>query len=647
MTTEDSPKAMPAPMSLAELIDRRAMLKGGLLALSAAMVGCSADKPRRSKGRLLSFESIAASSEDKVRVPKGYSAKPVALWGDRILPGSNAQFREDASNSASDQRAQLGMNFDGMEFFPLPDARSNSSEHGLLALNHEYVDRGLIHAATPGFAFTPDQILKEMHAQGVSVIEVQKVLGAWQLNADSKFNRRVTAATPIRISGPAAGHDLMRTSLDPKGELIHGTMANCSAGRTPWGTYLSCEENFQEVFSHSGKPTDRDFAYGIREGLSYEWAKASPASPEFQRFDAGLHPNEPNRFGWVVEVDPYDPTSMPAKRTALGRFRHENAALLVAEDGRVVVYMGDDEADQYLYKFVSDGVYDPDPAKRDSMKEVLEKGTLYVAHFDGNKKGRWVELSKRNPALKEFQDDATILIFARMAAKATGQATPMDRPEWIAIDPFSDRVYATLTNNALRKEKPKDPANPRAANLHGHIIWWRETAGKSGEAFEWDVFLLAGDPKSKVETNRGNLESDLFSSPDGLAFDPRGVLWIQTDISNSKVYHPEHRKDQKEYKAFGNNQMLAVDRGGKGHADKSNIRRFLTGPNGCEITGFSMTPDLRTLFINIQHPGEPLDPGNYFNDPANPTRYSTWPNGTRPRSGLVVITKDDGGLIGT
>ncbi len=613
------------------LVRRRRFLEGGLALMATSFLrGAGARESRRPAW----FAPIPASFEDRVRVPAGYTARVLCCWGDPIggAAGSPA-FKPDASNSQADQALQFGMNFDGMAYFPLPRGSATSSS-GLLCINHEYIDRGLLHPAKPGFAFGPDQVLKEMNAHGVTVCEIAFAHGQWRVIRPSRYARRVSADTRVRLGGPVRGHPLVKTAFDPEGETVRGTLNNCANGVTPWGTYLTCEENFQSYFMHGGLVPELR-RYGLLRS-AYAWAKAGPdGGARFERFDANRHPHEPNRFGWVVEIDPYDPERAPVKRTALGRFRHENAAVTLAGDGRVVVYMGDDQQFEYLYKFVSSGRFDP--SRREANGDLLDSGTLHAARFDERGTGEWLPLAPGNPALKPFADLGEILVHARLAADAVG-ATKMDRPEWIAIEPKTRRVYCTLTNNT-RRAAP-GAAHPRAPNEHGHVVRWTED-DPAATRFSWDVFLLAGDPLSREEARRGNLKGDLFSSPDGLNFDARGVLWIQTDMSSGKMFHPVHAPQRGEFEAFGNNQMLAVD------PAEGVLRRFLTGPVGCEITGFTLTPDGRALFVNVQHPGEPLDDLVFSNDPAAPTRYSTWPHGGRPRSGTVVITKDDGGLIGT
>jgi secreted PhoX family phosphatase len=422
----------------------------------------------------------------------------------------------------------------------------------------------------------------------------------------SSHARRITAYSPIRISGPAAGSVALQTAADPTGRLALGTFNNCAGGRTPWGTYLTCEENFNGYFVNAGSIPPEQRRYGISaKGAGYRWHEFDA------RFDANAHPNEPNRHGWVVEMDPYDPQAMPVKRTALGRFKHEGAMVTLADDGRVVIYMGDDERFEYIYKFVSKDRFNPNT--RSANRDLLDDGTLYVARFDAHGAGQWLPLPKSAPAL----------IGTRLAADAAG-ATKMDRPEWAAVHPTTHDVYIALTNNDRRGadgQPGPDPANPRARNVFGHILKWRELGGDpAATKFRWDVFTMAGEEKG-------------FGSPDGLWFDSRGLLWIQTDVSTSVLNRGPYAK-------IGNNQMLAAD------VTTGEIRRFLTGPVGCEVTGAAMSPDGRSLFVNIQHPGEPASERS---DPAAPRAVSNWPDfrpDGRPRAATLVIRREDGGLIG-
>jgi secreted PhoX family phosphatase len=614
-------------------LSRRGLLSGAA-ALAAAgtlpFAGCASMATRREASP--GFQAISTSTADAVRVPEGYAANVLYAWGDPVgHPSGSPAFRPDAGNSAEEQALQAGMHHDGIHYFPLPYGSQNSSG-GLLVMNHEYTDDGLLH--TDGFAnWSAEKVRKAQNAHGCSVIEVRERGGRWDVVRPSPFARRITAATPMRIGGPAAGHALMKTAADPAGMTVLGTFNNCAHGYTPWGSYLTCEENWDTYFANSGTLTADHRRNGITaKGRGYRWE-------EFDgRFDAGKHPNEPNRHGWVVEFDPYDPQSQPVKRTALGRFSHEGAWPATANDGRLVIYMGDDRVFEYIYKFVSRDAWNRSDRKANAG--VLDHGTLYVAKFNDDGSGGWIPLvhgQGRLTAANGFADQGDVLIRTRAAADAAG-ATKMDRPEWIAVHPQTMEVYCTLTNNSQRGGKDKagtDRANPRANNVFGQIIRWREAGNDpAGLSFEWDLFAVAGDPQHPEEARRGNIKGDAYGSPDGLWFDDSGLLWIQTDVSAGTI-------NKNHYARLGHNQMLAADiRSGE-------TRRFLTGPAGCEVTGVVMTPDARTMFVNIQHPGE-APKGR--NDPQNPKAHSSWPDGAaggRPRSATVVIRRNDGGIIGS
>jgi secreted PhoX family phosphatase len=599
-------------------LSRRSLLTSGLAAAGLGWLGPSAwaESP-------LGFTGVPVSSADTLVVPRGYVAAVLYAWGDPISDGP--AFKTDASNSVDDQLRQAGMHHDGMRFFPLPAGQTGST-HGLLAINHEYTDDGLLHPDGM-LTWTAEKVRKSQAAHGISVIEVRLAGDRWSIVRPSRYARRVTAATPMGLTGPAAGHAWMQTAADPAGRTALGTMSNCAMGYTPWGTYLTCEENFQFYFvNRSDRVPARQRRYGITErGGGYRWHEFD------ERFDAARHPNEPNRFGWVVEIDPFDPSRPPVKHTAMGRLSHEGAALAVAPDRRVVFYMGDDARFEHVYKFVS-----RDPANR----HALEHGTLYAARFDADGTGVWLELAPGQNGLDAgvgFPTQAEICIDARRAGEIAG-ATGMDRPEWIAVHPRTGEAYCALSYNETRGQPGRpgpDPANPRAENVYGHIIRWRERGGDpTATRFEWDVFILCGDPASGDPARRGDIKGDVFGSPDGVWVDGRGVLWIQTDVSTRLL-------NKGDYAGMGNNQMLAAD------PVTREVRRFLTGPIGCEITGATGTPDGRTLFVNIQHPGEtPSERSN----PATPKAISAWPDGPsggRPRSATVVIRRADGGLIGT
>lgn len=618
--------------SFADVVDRR---RRSLIAGAVAGVITSALPPgamasprgRRAAGATIGFQGIPASSTDEVRLPPGYAGQLLYAWGDPISDGP--MFRADASNSAEEQARQAGMHHDGLHYFPLAD----NPDHGLLCINHEYTDDGLLHPDGMK-TWTAEKVAKSQAAHGISVIEVRRRGDGWQVVRPSRYARRITAATPIVIAGPAAGAPELRTEADPLGRWVQGTINNCAMGVTPWGSYLSCEENFNGYFKAGTSPSALEKRYGITARTAgYRWHEHD------RRFDATLHPNEPNRFGWVVEIDPQRPERMPVKRTALGRFKHEGAFVTLARDRRIVVYMGDDERFEYIYKFVSDRPW----RQGESPGGLLDEGTLYVARFGEDGRGEWLALRHGEPGLtaeRGFRDQADILIRTREAADAR-RPTRMDRPEWIAVHPHTGEVYCSLTNNSRRgsAEAPGlNAANPRPDNLYGHVVRWRESRGYAAATeFSWDVFVECGDPAQEAPQHKGNIRGDLFASPDGLWFDRGGRLWIQTDVSTSSLGDPRHR-------AFGNNQMLAAD------PVSGMVRRFLTGPRGCEITGVTATPDGSTMFINIQHPGETPSERS---DPANPAAISTWPAnqfpatpGGRPRSATIAIRRLDGGVVG-
>jgi len=629
-TMEDS-NASPNPSIHGVSVPaRRLWLQGGLgLAvggLFAPLAGCATGVQ---SGPRLGFKPIAASVADAVTVPEGYVTQVLAPWGEPIGVAGAAMpaWREDASASAEDQALQMGMHHDGMHFYAL-----DGNRRGLLVMNHEYTDDGLLH--TDGIrTWTAEKVRKAQAAHGVSVIEIALADGRWQLVRPSPFARRFTATTPFSVGGPAAGHAMMRTAADPDGRTVLGTFNNCASGKTPWGTYLSGEENFRFYFAGGDRLTDHQRRWGMTKTAFFRWPEHD------ERFDAARHPNEFNRFGWVVEIDPMDPKSTPIKRTALGRAAHEGAWVATTRDGRAVVYSGEDARFEYIYKFVSrDRIASAGNGMTAAQanRTLLDHGTLCVARFDADGTGRWLPLVHgQGPltAANGFADQGEVVIKARQASDALG-GTKMDRPEWLAIDQASGTVYCTLTNNSARgvADNPAvDAANPRANNVMGQVIRWKEDGDFDGSTMRWNHLLLAGDPANARPEARGNVKGDIFACPDGLMLDARGVLWIQTDAAAIEM-------GKGELVNVGNNQMLACD------PATGEVRRFLTGPVNCELTGATMTPDGRTLFVNIQHPGETPSERS---DSAEPSKYSTWPTGGRPRSGTVVIRRADGGLIGT
>ena len=553
--------------------------------------------------------------EAPLAVPPGYTARVLYAWGDATGQAAVPPWRSDAVPTPAEQALQAGMHHDGMAFFPLGGRGVLNGRHGLLALNHEYTDERLLHrdaASLAGGARTAEQVARSQAAHGVSVIEVQRegADAAWSVVRPSRRAWRVTANTPMVVAGPAAGHALLRTAADPEGRRILGTFANCAANATPWGSYLTCEENIQGYFEPPAELDASQRRWGLQAGGRGNWARWHLHD---ERFDLRRHPNEFHRFGWVVEIDPHDPTMTPVKRTALGRAVHEGAATGVSKDGRAVVFMGEDARFECIYRFVSrDRIR---PGGFAANRDLLDHGTLSVARFDAQGRGRWLALTHGQGGLTPengFADQGEVVIRTREASDRLG-GTKMDRPEWTAISPVTGEVFVTLTNNAQRG-KPglpgADAANPRAPNPTGHILRWRHGGDLAAETFQWDIVALGG----------GETAGDAFSSPDGLTVDPFGRLWVATDAAPMLEAAPGERL------WLPRNQLLACDPVAPGGPQ---MHRFLVAPPGCEVTGPVITPDGRTLFLNIQHP----DPG--------------WPApGGRPRSATVVVTKDDGGVIG-
>ena len=669
---------------------------------------------RNTSDAIVSYTPVA----DAVRVSPGYTAELLIAWGDPIMPGGTA-FVGDASETAAQQERQWGTHTDGMHYFGFVGRDGKeSSERGLIANNHEYTHEAILHGAA-GLAgpMLIEKARKSQACHGVAVFEVRKTAGKWQVVRNSPFGRRLTGNTPMRVSGPAAGHPLMRskkyaitatgsfdTGVLNTGFECNGTLNNCAHGYTPWGTYLTCEENWNGYFGSrsrtnlstgastgtlvsTGTLTQAQFdalsenqqlyrRYGISSiGFNYRWHEVD------DRFDVDQNPNEPNLFGWVVEVDPFNPRAVPVKRTALGRFKHESAQYVLGPNNEFAVYMGCDERNEYIYKFVANRPYNP--TNRAANRDLLDDGVLYVAKFNAAGAGEWIALLpgtigvngqalRNNPLFSGANDAevlAKILIKTRMAADAVG-ATMMDRPEWVGVRPkvcgFDEiEVYCTLTNNNRRgtgtasvnqpngsaaagqSRPPVDAANPRADNRYGHIVRWRET-GKNVTAttFSWDIFVQCGDtatalsPASQYigdinDTPNGSAD---YGAPDGLWFDQFGRLWVQTDQQGDGLG---------DWTNIGANSMVCAD------PATGVTKRFMTGPIDSEVTGVVTTPDGKSMFVGLQHPGEGAQ------NPANPTEVSNWPRsqwatnsfgepivGGRPRSGIVVITHNGGEVVG-
>ncbi|WP_227370588.1 PhoX family protein [Halomonas sp. M20] len=652
---------------------RRHVMRGGLALAASTLFGnlglVQADSPVNDPTRpspsaaarniKLRFEPVPGSKTDAVVVPKGYTATILAPWGTPLNRQASA-WKSDGSNSAQDQANAVGMHHDGMHFFAI-DGRSDD---GLLLVNNEYIDQDALHpngATRNEMGKRPaDEVRKEINAHGISAVRIVKENGQWHVLSDDPLNRRYTSATVMDLAGPMAGTDHVKTAFSKDGTQARGTNNNCGNGYTPWGTYLTCEENWPDIFINRAEtlPADQQRLGMPTEESRYGWETAaqdaSERESEFARFD--LTPrgddatqdyrNEASTFGYIVEIDPFDVKRRAVKRTALGRFRHEGCWPGKLEPGKpVVFYSGHDARFEYIYKFVSKANWDPaDANPKDRLAtgaKYMDKGTLYVACFNDDGSGQWLPLTPEAPTQqnystlgKELGELPEIILNTARAADLVG-ATPMDRPEWGNVDPASGDVYMTLTNNDKREIDQLSAPNPRPRNENGQIIRWRETGDNS---FRWTIFVFGASAKAPDTINRSALTQDnQFASPDGLMFDPRGILWIQTDNSDNAVAD------------YTNDQMLAVIpsqvTSREGYAttiderSQELLKRFLVGPNDCEITGFAMTPDHTSLFINVQHPGNwPYD--------TDATQAAPGGSNVRPRSSTIVIQREDNGEIG-
>jgi uncharacterized protein len=625
-----------ASRSIAEVLEvrfgRRLLLQGATASVAVGFLGTfapgrAAQEPENPS--TLAFRELEHGIDETHHVAKGYSAKVLIRWGDKI--GADSPEFDAHKLDAARQEKQFGYNCDFIAYMPLP-AGSESSQAGLLCVNHEYTNAELMF---PGLTeddkvekLTRQQAEVEMAAHGHSIVEVRREGGAWRVVTDGPYHRRISANTPMRIAGPASGHERLRTSADPTGAAVIGTLNNCAGGRTPWGTVLIAEENFNFYFG--GVPEDSPQAaaykrYGIVKDSDYAWSRYH------DRFNVAKEPNEPNRFGWIVEFDPYDPNSTPVKRTALGRFKHEGATTIVNKDGRVVLYSGDDERFDYLYKFVTAGTYNPND--RDANRDLLDNGTLYVAKFLEDGKLNWLPLRHGEgplTAANKFNSQADVVIETRRAADLLG-ATPMDRPEDIEPNAASGKVYAVMTNNDRRKMDRIDASNPRFNNTAGHIIEMSppgegKDADHAAAEFTWSHFIVAGNPTwGSTLYGEGTSANGWFAAPDGLNVDSKGRLWISSDQGSSQS-------------KFGiGDGVWVCDTTGKGRAVP---RFFFRCPADAEMAGTAFTPDNKTLFVAVQHPAE----GTTFAAPS--TRWPDFAQDIPPRSAVVAITKDDGGEIG-
>ena len=633
---------------IATRLSRRDLVKG----LAAVSVAAEALWPKALAAAPASGEEKGAASRfDFVELPiapgskthhvaEGYDADILIRWGDAVLPDA-PEFAPGKPDAAA-QEKQFGYNNDFLGFIPL----EGRSDHGLLVVNHEYTNGELM---VPGLAPRSDKdsqfsgvtreiVDTEMMAHGGSVIEIRREGGKWSVVPGSRYARRITAETEIAVSGPAAGHARMKTTADPTGTRIKGMLNNCAGGVTPWGTWLTCEENFNGYFwgKAAAEPVTKEARALRRYGAPGEWYAWGRYH---DRFDTLKEPNEANRFGWVVEIDPLDPTSVPVKRTALGRFKHEGAGNIVNGDGRFVVYQGDDERFDYVYRFVTDGKVDL--ANRAANKDLLDKGVLSVARFKSDGTGEWLPLIHGAPnkdgqvwlsAQNGFEDQGDVLIHTRLAADMLG-ATRMDRPEDIEVDPKTGKIYLMLTNNAKRKADQTDAANPRAENLFGHIIEITPANGDhAAPAFTWEILLKCGSPavaEVGATFNPATTENGWFGMPDNCAIDSEGRLWVATDGNSTK----------RTGRADG---IWAIETDGERRATS---RCFFQVPTGAEMCGPCFTPDLETFFVAVQHPGETEDdaPPSTFDTPS--TRWPDFKDGIPPRPSVVAITRKGGGKI--
>lgn len=643
-------------------LSRRGLLHSALLATALPL----ASLQPRAATHSLGFKSITGSKEDRIILPEGYVYDVLIRWGEALshrVPDMDATGIQKGglltADAALNQLQQFGSNCDAIHFFQLNAAIK--STQGVLCINNEYTNDWLMYAGRKqAFGNDPqhvrDYILQHPSvvamskaAHGISVVEVQRDHGPWRYLKSSKYNRRVTASTLIEIKGPARGYAWLKTQADPTGTQVRGTFGNCAGGRTPWGTYLSAEENIQDYFGNFAGFYARkknDSAVMAAHQRWRMWSDVSPYGWEVmdQRFDASLEPNEAFRFGWIVEVDPLNSHKPPVKRTALGRFAHEAASPIVAANGKVAVYMGDDDKFEYVYKFVTAQRFD---AKHPAANaDLLDQGILYAARFDANGRGEWLPLvySSDGPlnAEKGFRNQAEVLINARAAADVLG-ATMMDRPEDVEPNPLTGKVYIVCTRNESRADQNvqgtyghrkidvgPNAANPRGKNVWGHIIELTENNNDhSAVKFSWEVLLMGGDSSAgsaRQSENTEDVKTDhpvsAIGSPDNIGFDAAGNLWIVTDGPQ-----PENN----------NNGCFVCPVMGP---QRGVIKQFMSAPVDAEVCGCVFTPDNETLFLSIQHPGE----GGTLDNLS-----SHWPDGGNavPRSSVMAIRKKDGGVIGS
>ncbi|MGE0857196.1 MAG: PhoX family phosphatase, partial [Hyphomicrobiaceae bacterium] len=584
------------------MISRREAMSAGLAAVISSALPCGPGRPTIARADddptpSFNFTELSIGSDGTHHVADGYDADVLIRWGDKVLAG--APDFDPHNQTAAAQALQFGYNNDFVGYVPL----EGSSSHGLLVVNHEYTNpelmfQGVAKCDANGRTIKPEKAREQAQlshveiqkmAHGGTVVEVRRTAGKWEIVPNSKYARRITAETAMEFRGPAAGHKLLRTNYDPSGRAGRGMIANCSGGLTPWGTWLTGEENFHLYF-HNSKPESGPVAalgaaYGIPSDIAH-WSKFD------DRFDVAKEPNEPNRCGWLVEIDPLDPDWTPIRRTALGRFKREGAGCIVNSDGRLAIYMGDDERFEFVYRFVSDRKVDLE--NRSANRHLLDGGTLYAAHFEAGGRGVWLPLVHGLGALDDetgFDDQGEVLVKTRQAAHLMG-ATPMDRPEDIEADPKTGKVFVMLTSNDKRKKVEVDAANPRAKNESGHIIEITPDGGDhTALTFRWEIVVLCGDPsdeKAGATFNKRTSPNGWFANPDNCVVDPMGRLWIATD---GNTLETTGRADG----------IWALETEGKA---RGTGKHFFRCPVGAEMCGPAFTPDGETFFVAVQHPGE-------------------------------------------
>lgn len=603
-------------------VSRRGFIKkGGMAAAAIATQACTPVSVKKEgiSPPGLCFEEVEHTIGETLRVPNGYEAQVLLRWGDPLF--SDAPEFDPFSQSEESQLQQAGYNCDYVGFLPLPLGSKNST-HGLLVINHEYTIPSLMFPGAPmEDQLTLEQIKIEEASLGLSVVEIKLEHHQWKVVLDSKFNRRITPNTPMHMTGPCAGNKRLFSLTSKDGINMLGTYGNCAGGLTPWGTVLTGEENIDEFFSGN---IEQCAEFSNYKRMTFDtsnkyWGTKIP------RWNLDKNPNEGMHGGWIVEIDPYDPNSTPKKRSALGRFKHEGANIFVNKDQHVVAYSGDDEQFEYIYRFVSDKKYKSND--RAHNLTLLDSGTLSVAKFHDNGKLSWLPLIYGKGPLTEkngFTSQADVCFDARFAADLVG-ATPMDRPEDVDIAQDTGHVYAMLTNNIARSNEQVDAANPRPHNSFGQIIeFWPEEGDHTSHEFNWDLFVLAGNPANTVTAYHQDIsEKGWFSCPDNCTFDTLGNIWVSTDGAE---------------KAGVSDGVWAMPTSGK---YKALSKRFLNTPVGSELCGPCFTPSNQDFFCAVQHPAQ----GSTFDSPS--TRWPDFDESLPPRPSVVVVRKKDGGVIGT